>query len=209
VGAVAMGYFFAAAFALAVACCGRDPRAKLCAAYLICSWLASNQIFQHSDPTQALDRFSYLDVTALYILFVVLVRWPSRWLTLLVSALLAQVALQAYYAFLDPEARNDYTAFLANNLLYIVQLVAVTIPTFFRARRRRVIRRGRKSQIAPPYPNWVAPEGYRREWSDFRFPAASAGPILDEHGQAGYGVANDKGDEDGGDVHERQDSRPS
>lgn len=173
--AAAIGYFFAAAFAMALACCGKDPRAKLCAAYLLCSWVASNNILHFFSVPQTIERFSLMDIGSLCVLFLVLLRWPSWWLTILVTSIFGQVVMQAYFIVLEPGLRHNHTALLVNNLLFIPQLVAVVLPTILRPRRRkRPVVRLRQSRIAPPYPGWRPPSS----------------PVLYETGDPGGDVAS-------------------
>lgn len=163
-GAVAIFWFFAAAFAMAIACCGKDPRAKLVSAYLLCTWLSSNQIFHAGTMEEVMDAFSAVDIVAAMVLYIALMRWRSVWLATIVAALFVQVGLQAYYLTIDAEFRNDYRAILLNNLLYGVQLVAVASPTLFKPSRRRraAMKRGRRAnRINPPYEGWEPPPDYR------------------------------------------------
>lgn len=157
-GAVAIGYFFATAFAMAVACCGPDPRAKLCSAYLLCSWMISNRIFQTNTPPETMEDFFFLDVASSLVIYLVMLLWPSRWLALLLAALSAQVLMEAYYEIIAPEHRNDYGSFLVNNLLFALQLIAVTLPTVRHFRPRRPpAPRAPPRKIPPPYEGWLPP----------------------------------------------------
>lgn len=162
-GAVAIFWFFAAAFAMGIACCGKDPRAKLCSAYLLGTWMISNQIFATRPPADTLEAFSYLDVMACGTIYAVAMRWPSRWIFLLLAGLGTQIFMQVAYRL--GVQSSDYMAFLLNNLLYGVQLVAVTLPTVAPRRRRRWIDRAparrRSERIDPPYEGWEPPDGYR------------------------------------------------
>lgn len=155
-GVVAISYFFATAFAMAIACCGPDPRAKLCSAYLMCSWCLSNHIFQTNSRADTIESFFFMDALASMIIYLVMLMWPSRWLALLLAALGAQVVMEGYYQLIAPESRNDYGSFLVNNLLYILQLIAVVLPTL-----RRMIPRRRpppeRAVIPPPYEGWEPP----------------------------------------------------
>lgn len=156
-GAVAIGYGFATAFAMAIACCGRDPRAKLCSAYLMCAWLLSNHIFLSRSTEDTVDAFFLMDMAATFVLYSVLLLWPSRWLALLLGALTAQVVMETYYLIIAPESRNNFGSILANNLLYALQLVAVILPTVGRLIPRRRPPPARKRGIPPPYEGWEAP----------------------------------------------------
>lgn len=156
-GGVAIGFFFATAFSMAIACCGPDPRAKLCSAYLFCSWCLSNHIFQTRPPADAIEGFYVMDVFGSMTIYVVLLIWPARWIALLTAALTAQVLMEGYYLILAPEHRSNYGAFLVNNLLYVLQLIAVDLPTLRRITPRLRPRQRVKVVIPPPYEGWVPP----------------------------------------------------
>lgn len=166
-GAVAATYFIATAFAAAIACCGRDPISKLASAYLLSSWMISNQVFQAQAPEGALEIFSYFDLCTVIILTLVWLHRPRVWLGLMITALYLQVGGQTYFRLSDePVGLNAYRV---NNGLFIVQLVAVTIPTLvrLRPRRRRKPFRRIRPRINPPYEGWEPPPDYRlREAND-------------------------------------------
>lgn len=158
-GAVAMFYFFAAAFVMAVACSGPDIRAKFCSAYLLGAWAMSNHIWVGADPNAALDAFTWPDAIAASLALWALLIWPSRWLAVVAAALTTQVIFQIHHSMQDPMTRQAAPANWVNELLYDVQLVATCTPTVAQTwRRLRRRRRARKAaEIPPPYPAWENP----------------------------------------------------
>lgn len=162
-GGVAIFYFFATALAMAVACAGPDVRAKFCSAYLMVAWGLSNRIFLTNPADDALAAFSFWDMLAVIAIYGAFLRWPSRWMALMLAALTTQVIFQAYHRFGDPEHRSIVAAFAANEAMYVLQLISVTIPTIAqlrrraRARRLRERSRTRRGAIPPPYDGWEPP----------------------------------------------------
>lgn len=157
-GAVAIFYFFATAFAMAVACCGPDPRAKLCSAYLLGAWAFSNAIFMQHTPADALELYTLPDLLAALVVYVVWLGWPTRWMTLFLAALSVQVAFQFYDGIRDQAGTP--AAHWANEVMFDLQLLAVCVPTaaqLWRRFRPRT-RRPAKIMIRPPYPGWSPPD---------------------------------------------------
>jgi len=162
-GAVAIGFFIAAAFALAIACCGREPIPKLIGAYLFCTWMVSNQIFMRHTPLETMATFSYFDVAAIAVLTPVMLWRPSWWLFVILASLYAQVGFQSYYRAQDPDGRDNTIAWRIENALYAVQLLAVALPVLLSRRRRQrkpYVRRSRVN-LSPPYDGWEPPPDYR------------------------------------------------
>jgi hypothetical protein len=159
-GAVAIFYFFATAFAMAVACCGPDARAKLCSAYLMGSWAFSNAIFLQNTPADALELYTVPDLLAALVVYLVWLRWPSRWLTLFLAALSVQVIFQLYDRMNPPGEAGAAAAHWVNELMFDLQLLAVCSPTVvqlwrrFRPRPRQRV----KASIPPPYVGWHPPD---------------------------------------------------
>jgi hypothetical protein len=157
-GAVAIFYFCATALAMVVACCGPDARAKVCAGYLMCAWALSNRIFLTSGADEALRLFSPWDLGAVLVIYVMMLRWPTRWILVLLTALTTQVVFQVYYGITGENLGGHYL--LNNEVLYWPQLVAVTIPTISKWRRvlqrwaRRRDGRRRFRDEYPPAPSW-------------------------------------------------------
>lgn len=160
-GEVAIFYFFAASFALATACAGRDVRAKFVAAYLLGTWMISNDIFLNNPPAKTLEMFSFIDVLAVFTLTIVLIRWPSRWLAVIIGALALQVLLQLEHRFDPFGTTSTWVAFLRNEALYALMLATVCTPTIAPLIRRRRKPKSRRVEIAPPYEGWKPPADYR------------------------------------------------
>lgn len=146
---IAIGWGIAAAFALAIACCGPNPHSKLVSAYLFGAWTLSNQIFETHSTADSLERFAYMDTLAASVLIIVWFRWPSRWLGVLWAALFTQIVFQTHYTIQAPQDRNEWAAILVNNLLYGIQLIAVVSPTFTRPKRRDSVRARRRPPKRP------------------------------------------------------------
>lgn len=156
---IAMGWGIAAAFSLSIACCGPNHLAKLSAAYLFSSWLISNAIFAHVSPGRAMELFAYLDTFAACFFIVVWLARPSIWLGVLTAALVTQIIFQTSYHLTDPELRDEFGAFLANNILFGIQLAAVVGPTFTKQKRQQTsvrVQRRRPRRPKKPHLRLVA-----------------------------------------------------
>lgn len=144
-GAVAISFGVAAAFALAIACCGSNRLSKLAGAYLFASWLLSNVIFRSLGVDAAIAGFAYMDFAAAAAFIILWLRFSQAWIGVIAAALISQMVFHAvYYADL-PSFERQWAGILINNILYAVQLVAVTTPTLLPIRRRARLRRRRKS----------------------------------------------------------------
>lgn len=165
-GAVAMFYFYAAAAAMAIACAGPDMRAKFCSAYLMFAWGLTNRIaLDAASADEALLQLSPWDIGAVAVIYILMMAWPARWTALMLAALTTQVIFQVWHAAQDPADSSIVAAHAANEAMYVVQLVSVTIPTLTkwgRLVRRRLKRSPRvRRPPPPPYDGWQPPEDYR------------------------------------------------
>lgn len=160
-GAVAIFYFFATAFAMAVACCGPDPRAKLCSAYLMGAWAFTNAISMANTPCDKMELFTLPDLGAAAIVYIVFLRWPSRWMAMFLAALSVQVIFQLVDRLRGDGACGSLAAHWANEVMFDLQLVAVCIPTISMLLKKLRRRRRARGRIPPPYPGWQPPDDYR------------------------------------------------
>lgn len=141
---IAIAYGVGAVLALVIAWCGPDRRAKAVAIYLVCSWAASNVIFLTHAPGDALEQFAYFDCLAAVAITTWALWRPAIWISLIAVALDTQLVFQLLHLVGAPMFDDAWTAILINNLLYAMQLLAVTGPTFTRLfgfKTRRMMRR--------------------------------------------------------------------
>lgn len=135
-GAVGIGFLVAAAFALAISCMGPNPMAKAAAATLFAGCLLSN-LFQDVMPLQsAVLGFILMNlVFAAAFTPLLIFRW-SIWLGLILAANYTQILFHLDFNLNPDSFQTGWSNALIDNVLYGLQLAAVTAPTFTPRRRR-------------------------------------------------------------------------
>jgi hypothetical protein len=135
-GGVALGFGIFAAFAMAIACCGPNPVAKLTGAALFANWALSNLFNLNLAFYDTTVGWSYLDIAMVAILTPVWMRWPSLWLGVIVAASWAQIAFHFGFLLGERSYQDAWNSTLINNLLFAIELAFVTGPTLTRERGR-------------------------------------------------------------------------
>lgn len=167
-GWLAVCYGIAAAFALAISCCGPSHLAKIAGAYLFGSWLLSNKAFG-KDLELVMEAFTYIDFFGASCFLILYLRTPLHWIGLILVSTVCQLLLHLGLLFSPPTHAWHYWNIVGNNALYVVQLIAVCIPTALGVaagklrgprwplRPRRERPNLRVVKIKPPYPGWEPP----------------------------------------------------
>lgn len=131
-----------------VAACGPSRLARICAIYLMFGWAVSNLLHFEVPYISRREGFTYLDVAGSATMVIVFLRYPYRWLGVVIASTFAQLFLHFWVIGYAPPAQR-WTFDLINNLLYGLQLVATSTPTFGRYRLERPAKRRRPRRGAP------------------------------------------------------------
>lgn len=136
-GGLGLGFGFATMLALSIALVGPNRLAGAVAGGLLVNWMLSNVFMLNFEMHETTIGWSYLDIASVAIFTPVWLARPSRWLGIIVAASWTQIGFHFGFIIGEQTPQDEWNSTLINNILFGIELLAVTGPTFAPQQKRK------------------------------------------------------------------------